>query len=152
MKLMMDAQNMLIQDEGYEEYPYNDATSERIRLEKGNVTIGVGHNLEEPLSIDTIMFMLSKDIEQAIEDVQDLISRPIWETLSHGRKLALINMSFNLGAYRLGKFHKMIAAIRRYQFHVAAREALDSKWAEQVGSRAKRVAEMLRTGEYTDKN
>ena len=36
----------------------------------------------------------------------------------------------------------------REQFDIAADEFMDSKWAQQVGNRAVRVTEMIRTGEY----
>ena len=46
------------------------------------------------------------------------------------------------------KFKRMLAAIEKGDWDTAALEALNSKWADQVGARAKEIAEMLRTGEY----
>jgi len=44
----------------------------------------------------------------------------------------------------------MLTAIKNEEWDEAARQALDSKWAQQVGSRATELAEMLRTGEYVN--
>jgi lysozyme len=55
-------------------------------------------------------------------------------------------MAFNLGAQRLRGFAKMIKALASAQYDEAARQALESKWARQVGARAERIAAMIREG------
>ena len=60
----------------------------------------------------------------------------------------MIDMCFNLGLSRLRGFVKAIEAMSRQQYDNAADEFLDSRWASQVGQRAIRVTEMIRTGEY----
>jgi len=45
-------------------------------------------------------------------------------------------------------FVKALEAMSRGQFDIAADEFMDSRWASQVGNRAVRVTEMIRTGEY----
>ena len=55
-------------------------------------------------------------------------------------------MTFNLGSTRLSLFKKMHAAAAAGNYHVAAAEMLDSKWAGQVKGRADRLAEMMRSG------
>ena len=57
-------------------------------------------------------------------------------------------MLFNLGAYRFHGFKKMIAAIEQGDYEEAARQMMDSKWAAQVGVRARELSHMFRTGEY----
>jgi lysozyme len=44
------------------------------------------------------------------------------------------------------KFKKMLIAFERGEYNEAADEALDSRWAVQVGSRAQRDAKMIREG------
>ncbi|MBJ40083.1 MAG: hypothetical protein CMD83_16735 [Gammaproteobacteria bacterium] len=63
------------------------------------------------------------------------------------RQDAIIDMTFNLGISRLAQFQNMIAALAESRFDDAATEALDSRWARQVGQRAQTVAKMIRTGE-----
>jgi lysozyme len=44
----------------------------------------------------------------------------------------------------------MLAAVRRNSFEEAACEMLDSRWAEQVGSRARELAAMMKSGKWND--
>ncbi len=68
--------------------------------------------------------------------------------LNDARQDAMIDLSFNLGQTRLRGFVKALEAMSREQFDIAADEFMDSKWAKQVGMRAIRVTEMIRSGEY----
>jgi len=52
-------------------------------------------------------------------------------------------MCFNLGAPRLSKFKKFIAAINQEEWVEAAMEMMDSKWARQVGPRAERLKQIV---------
>ena len=59
-----------------------------------------------------------------------------WEEFSDNRKIALIDMRFNLGPSRFRGFRRMIAAIKKGDWELAGKEAMDSKWATQVKSRS----------------
>ena len=72
----------------------------------------------------------------------------IWSLLNQVRREALIEMAFNMGAGNLARFKRMINALMAEDYEAAATQALDSKWADQVGKRADRIAERIRTGEY----
>jgi lysozyme len=56
-------------------------------------------------------------------------------------------MVFNLGMPRFKQFQNMIAAIEAGDWMEASDEMMDSRWAQQVGLRASRLAEMMETGE-----
>jgi len=43
---------------------------------------------------------------------------------------------------------KMLAALKDGNYEGAAREALDSKWARQVGKRSERVAALLKSPNF----
>ena len=58
-----------------------------------------------------------------------------------------MDMLFNLGLSRLSGFKRMFRALRKGDYDTASKEMLDSKWARQVGPRAKRLAKMMKTGE-----
>ena len=55
-------------------------------------------------------------------------------------------MAFNMGQPRLSSFVKMIAAVKARDWTTAAIEALDSRWASQTGTRATKIAALLRDG------
>jgi lysozyme len=52
-----------------------------------------------------------------------------------------------MGLPRLHGFVKMLDGLQRRDYHRAADELLNSKYAKQVGARSDRVAQMIRTGE-----
>ena len=127
----------LRRDEGVKAKPYRDT--------EGILTIGVGRNLEDVgLSDDEMDYLLTNDINRALRWCQRQDWWPMVDT--DARQRAIVNMVFNLGPTRFIGFRKMLEAIRRGDWPAAADEALDSKWADQVGSRAHRIAAMLRNG------
>jgi lysozyme len=76
------------------------------------------------------------------------VTRGTWHVLDQVRREALIEMCFNMGPANLAKFKMMIASLAEEDFEGAAQEALSSRWAAQVGKRADRIAERIRSGEY----
>lgn len=124
-------------DEGVRNKPYRDTT--------GKLTIGIGRNLDDVgLSEDEINVIFENDIVRA-EDIATALV-PSFDGLTEDRKAVVVNMAFNLGKEGLSKFRKMLAAIEDDRYDDAAKEMLDSKWAVQVGSRALRLAQKMRTG------
>ena len=57
---------------------------------------------------------------------------------------ALGSMSYQLGVSGLSKFKKMLQALKDGDRELAAREALDSRWAAQTTARAYRVTALIR--------
>ena len=115
----------------------------------GYETIGVGRNIAESglgLSDDEIEYLLANDIRRVRDELDDTY---FWfAALNEARTDARIDICFTLGLTRLRGFVKALEAMSREQFDIAADEFMDSKWSEQVGSRALEVTEMIRTGEY----
>lgn len=133
--------NALKRHEGYRGAPY--------RCSNGYLTIGYGRNLEaNPLSKKEAEYLMINDLrrgEMALTGINHVFPK-----LEHGpRRDALLNMAFNMGVKGLNGFRKMWTAIGHRDWDLAADEALDSKWARQVGGRAIEIAEQLRTGEYS---
>ena len=128
----------LIRDEGLKLAPYRDTV--------GKLTIGVGRNLDDNgITEAEAIHMLQNDI--AVSE-RELSRYPWFMQLDPIRRDAIVNMHFNLGLPRLLTFRNMIAALDGGNYTKAANEALDSKWANQVGERAIRVARQIKTGEY----
>ncbi len=115
----------------------------------GYETIGVGRNISESglgLSDDEIDYLLDNDIKRVQEELRETY---FWfGGLNDVRQDAMVDICFNLGLTKLRGFTNALTAMSREQFDVAADEFMDSKWAKQVGMRALRVTEMIRTGEY----
>lgn len=116
--------------------PYTDSV--------GKLTIGYGRNLNDNgISKKEADFLFDNDFNSCERE----LSKYTWYTSQpEGVQAALINMRFNLGLKRLLGFKRMIAALKVKNYTLVAQEALDSKWATQVGQRAKDIAVMLREG------
>jgi lysozyme len=114
-------------------------------------TIGYGHYCGTVPPIASVIDksederLFNEDFSEAVSDAMAIFAS-VWESLTDNRKIALTDMSFNLGGAKLRAFVKLIGAIRRGDFESAANEALSSRWAKQVGKRAIAIAEQLRKG------
>lgn len=133
--------DQLVIDEGRKRRMYLDTV--------GKWTGGVGRNLSDrDFSDDEIALMLKNDIAIVMRELD--INVPWWHLLCDARQNVLANMCFNMGINRLLGFKKMLSAIVMRRYDDAAKEMLNSKWAKQVGQRAVRLAEMMRTGEFKE--
>ena len=135
----MNLKEQLIRDEGIVLKMYQDTV--------GKWTIGVGHNLDDkPISRRAAEIILEDDINDSIASLKTKL--PWTEQLDEVRKAVLINMAFNMGIGGLLAFKKMLTACKSGNFKLAAKEMLDSKWKDQVGQRAFRLAKQMETGEW----
>jgi len=125
--------------EGLDLMPYIDTV--------GKLTIGWGRNLQDNgIRLDEAQLMFNNDYMQSLKELEGYS----WFQMQPlNVKNALINMNFNLGIHRLTGFRKMINALINRNYTLAAQEALNSKWALQVGKRATDIAVMMREGDGT---
>lgn len=130
----------LRRDEGVVPFAYQDHL--------GYWTIGVGRLIDKRkgggLSDAEIDFLLSNDIDRFEKQVIDAL--PWYSRLDDVRQRVLVNMAFNLGIAGLLGFKNTLAMIERGDYAGAAKGMLNSKWATQVGERARRLATMMETG------
>lgn len=138
----------LRRDEGERMYVYDDANGKPIvpgYTVVGHPTVGVGRALDvAPLTPQESLALLNSSIDAKILDVDKAI--PWAASLGDVRYRVLVNMAFNLGIKGLLAFSNTLALIQAGKWDEAAAAMLDSKWATQVGARAKRLSEMMRTG------
>lgn len=137
MKSELDiAVDQIKRDEGLRLHPYH--------CSEGVLTIGYGRSLEKGITEDEAELLLRNDLETATTDALQFSTPEVWTDLNADRKAVLINMAFNLGITRLLKFKKFRSALHRHDYHEAANQMLDSRWARQVGQRALRLADSMR--------
>ena len=91
--------------------------------------------------------MLENDLARFQRAAEQVLG-DTWNVLNDVRREAMIDMAFNMGPGNLAKFKNMLAALSDEDFETASAEALSSRWATQVGKRADRIAERIRTGVY----
>ena len=129
----------LIRDEGFRTMPYRDS--------RGYLTIGVGRNLDASgLSAAEVYMLLDNDIDSAIRACVSAF--PWFPALDAVRQGVLVQMAFNLGIVGLKQFTQTLAAVARGDYRTAAAQMLQSRWAQQVGGRAARLAAQMETGAY----
>lgn len=133
--------------EGERQFAYRDT--------EDKLTIGIGRNLDaKGLSRDEREYLLNNDIADARRELDRYL--PWWRGLDPVRQRVLIDMMFNMGPGApsrggLLSFVNTLSEIRRGNYAIAADMMLASKWAQQVGRRAVRLATMMRTGmDYTE--
>lgn len=115
----------------------------------GTLLIGWGRNLQTlHISQSLADEWLQDDINSALISAQVFLEWPFLDT--DARQNAFVEMNFNLGPLRLGGFKNMLAAIKMRDWTTVAKEALNSKWATQVGQRAIRLIAMLQTGSFQE--
>lgn len=119
---------------------------------EGIWTVGIGWNLEaSDMPDDVIDRLRDVKIQAAVVDLGML--EPRWQQLDGERQLVLLEMAFQLGRARLRKFVRFWKAIAAFldgkgaaHLTEAAAEILDSKLARQAPTRAKRLADRMRSG------
>ena len=147
----MDIYQQIMRDEGNRPRPYMDCCGEFWRdctcepKFRGHLSIGIGRNLEDNGVVPSEAFaMFQNDVTTA---KKELSAHLAWtDTLDDARYAVFVNLVFNMGVGRLLGFKRMLAAARSANWNEAAKELLDSRYAEQVGARAVRLAEQLKTG------
>ena len=119
------------------------------RCTAGKLTIGVGRNLDDRgITSDESAYLLNNDIDS---HWTELLNHLPWvETLDEVRQRIMLDMAFNLGIFGLLTFHRTLGHIKAGNYALASSAMLESKWARQVGQRARRLATMMKTGQdYT---
>tara|TARA_R110002020_G_scaffold13250_18_gene47826 strand:- start:2476 stop:2895 length:420 start_codon:yes stop_codon:yes gene_type:complete len=137
---IMDSKKLieeLKRDEGVKLFPY--------KCSANKLTIGVGRNIEERgITEDEANYLLKNDLTMCVEEVESIFTW--YPYLTDSRKRVIVNMVFNLGLSRFLNFKKFIDAMEQKDYETAGKEMLDSKWAKQVGDRAKRLKQMIVEG------
>ena len=121
----------------------------------GYLTVGVGHliletdpenNLEvgDAITDDRVNELFEVDLKVCTDELDAKL--PWWKDLDEIRQRCLIDLTFNMGMPRLLKFKKTLAHLENADFISAGDELLNSNYARQVGKRANRISEMIKTG------
>jgi len=132
-----ELREQLMRHEGRNLKPYADTV--------GKLTIGYGRNLTDVgISEAEAQMLLDHDIQTAESELLNVF--PWAGGLDAIRLRVLIDMTFNLGIAGLRTFKRFLAAVESGDYHTAAADMLESRWARQVGKRAQTLAWMMRDG------
>lgn len=124
----------LQRDEGLRLKLYRDS--------RDNWLIGYGRNLQSRgITRDEAMLLLRNDILACQKDLDTHLRW--WRRLSDLRQLAMQNLCYNLGIYGLKEFKVALKSMEAGRYRDAARQFMQSKWARQVGQRARRITHLI---------
>lgn len=156
---------MLRRDEGLRLKVYWDS--------EGFPTIGIGHliiasktrNMDEinkalsnqikrevrgnpgSITMDEAAALFQQDLKKMQEEIKkNSTVGPVYNKMNTSRKMALENMSFQMGVGGVAKFGKMLSAMFIGDWQTAYKEARDSTWFNQTKGRASRVSMIILTG------
>lgn len=132
--------------EGYKPYPYKDS--------RGLWTIGIGHLIGDgstkgefaqysesnPMPEGEVQELFQKDYDEHARIAEQY---PAYETMNNTGRLALIDMTFNMGDLRVG-WSNTLKLLEEGKYDEAADIIENSLYARQVGNRAKTIASQIR--------
>ena len=130
----------LASDEGFECKMYRDS--------RGVTTIGYGTNLDVGLTELEARLLLRERMNVARKDAARVCQHfnIDYEQLPMDVRGALLNFLYNVGFYGAKGFVKMFSALAARDFIRASYELLQSRYADQVGDRAIRLANRIACG------
>lgn len=159
----LSLEEMLRRDEGVRVQLYWDHL--------GFPTIGIGHLVlhKKTKNLSEIYPALSKQVGRTVTDgritneevtklfdgdLNGIIAEmqrhsrvgPVYVSLDDTRRMALINMCFQMGVGGVAKFTNTLAAMLAKEWKRAHDGMLDSAWAKQTPGRANRVAKIILNG------
>ena len=130
----------------------------------GKLTIGIGRNLDgNPLTAEEkayighncrkkgitneqAAYLCRNDLKRVRAELDKFL--PWWQDLNPDRQYVMIDLCFNMGIDKLLTFQRTLNSIATGYYIRAGEELMQSKYARQVGKRAERNANCLKTGEY----
>jgi lysozyme len=138
-----DLESQLRRDEGERRHVYADS--------EGFLTIGIGRLVDRRkagsgLSSAECTHLLHNDLHRIEIELGSAL--PWIYGLEPVRRAVLHNMAFQLGTAGLLKFRRTLALVKEMRYAEAAREMLDSRWAQQTPARAHRLARQMATNTW----
>ena len=122
----------------------------------GYLTLGVGHLIQKsdpeygqpagtPVSQEVVDMYYEDDFDKHVEETIHVCENNniVFDALPESIQHVLVNMCFNLGANRLGKFRNMLYAVSTSNWKEMANQMEDSRWFGQVGRRSVELQEMV---------
>ena len=117
-------------------------------------TVGIGHLVTEwddeygkpvgtEVSEERVNELFEKDVQVTIDECKLLYND--FDELPEEAQQIIANMMFNMGRPRLSRFHKMKKAVDARDWVEAGNQMKDSRWYNQVTTRADRLVERMKS-------
>ena len=122
------------QHEGFSRYLYVD---------NGNYSIGYGTNLSGGISKEEAELLLKYRLSKTYKK---LIKYDRYSRLNTPRKIAVLDLTYNLGITKLLRFRHFIWRLKHGYYKAAANALRESAWYHQVGNRALYIVNIIEKG------
>lgn len=144
---------ILRREEGDVRFAYDDLTALEVKAPMGNLTIGIGHNLQaNGLSDAARAFILKEDVCMCVLDARHTFHPEVFESFPEPCKTAIVSLIFQLGYTKFQQFVPTIELMREQRWNEAADRLERSLWADQLrrlkSKRLDRTLMMLRECKY----
>ena len=149
---MPNITSLLQYEEGFREKPY--------LCSEGYPTVGTGirigpkgadlknYEFTVPREVDAVWLqsILNSTTRSMLSNERIAKAMNAMGVLDEARTAVLVSMAYQMGVAGLAQFKNTLSLIESKRFEDAAVAMLQSKWAKQTPSRAKRHAEQMRSG------
>jgi len=116
-------------------------------------TVGIGHLVTEwddeygkpvgtEVSEERVNELFDQDVQVTIDECKLLYNN--FDELPEEAQQIIANMMFNMGRPRLSRFHKMKRAVDAGDWEEAGNQMKDSRWYDQVTTRADRLVKRMK--------
>ena len=120
--------------EGFRDRVYKDTL--------GIDTIGYGFAIKDlVLDEDISEIILRRKLDKLVDRVNKRFA--LLSDLPIEAQDVIYEMCYQLGITGVSKFKKTLAYLENFEYKMASKEMLDSKWARQTPNRAKRLSEII---------
>ena len=120
--------------EGFRDRVYKDTL--------GIDTIGYGFAIKDlVLDEDIAEMILRRKLDNLIDRVNKRFK--FVKDLPHAAQDVMYEMCYQLGVTGVSKFKKTLAYLENFEYRMASKEMLDSRWARQTPNRAKRLSDIV---------
>ena len=106
----------------------------------------IGHSVKDGITNEQAFYLCRNDLKTVRADLDREL--PWWRELNADRQFVMIDLCFNMGWKKLLRFQKTLSSIAGGYYELAAKQLMQSLYAKQVGKRAERNAQCLKTGVY----
>ena len=122
--------------EGFRDKVYKDTL--------GINTIGYGFAIKDlVIDEDIAEMILRRKLEKLVDDTNKRFS--FLKDLPEQAQDVIYEMCYQLGVTGVSKFKKTLAYLENFEYKMASKEMLDSKWAKQTPNRAKKLSDIIKS-------
>jgi lysozyme len=129
-------------NEGLRLTPYDDKTGLPVKAPQGDLSIGFGCNLADGLTRDQATLLMQNALVDCEIELKQAFN--FYTTLTPYRKIAMLDLCYNLGIGSLKSFSTFISLMEQGDFEGASSDLLSTELYTQEPVRTNRVIYLIK--------